>query len=981
MKVVIAEKPSVARDIAKVLNATEKKDGFYEGNGWQVTWAFGHLVGLCEPETYGWGKPWKKEVLPMLPSEFQYQLLEDQQAKSKKDDRYQMQYNIIQKLFKNAEFIVCATDAGREGELIFRNIYNFMNCTTPFKRLWISSLTESAIKQGFENLKDGSEYDNVFHSAESRAKADWIIGMNATRALTLSNPNKGVFTLGRVQTPTFSFVCNRYYENKNFVPSFYYKLKAKLQTNEKVPFFALCPDSFETKESAEKKIEGLGSEFTLVKIENKNINEKAPLPFSLTDLQRTANRTLGLSAQETLNALQHLYEEKMTTYPRTDSSYLAEDMIKPITENLGSLNKYNALTKEEKDGLSYLTRNGIQKACFDNSKLTDHHAVIPTFEKYESYDKLGINEKKIYDLVVKRFIQALLPSCKKEQLVFTFEAKDKTIFRSSGITIKDPGWRITLSQSESKEESKDDEDSQTLPSLVEGEKISVAQVNAEEKKTQRPPLLTEAELLKLMETAGKMIEDKELSKAIKDCGLGTPATRAGVIESLKARKMVEVKDKKYLVPTDRGLAIFDGIKDMELSRPDVTGEWESKLNKIAEGSFDSEVFVEEIKNKAGGIIKELYTVTINVEEDNKTKSLLHEELTCPLCGGKIVEGVKTVRCENYKQDEDDCCKFLIFKSNKFHDFTSEEIKELTTAMETSKVIEIKSKDKTYKVRFKFDKDKNMVDFVYDNSVPGVCPKCGKSLVEYKNSFACSGNTKENATCDFVIWKNQSGHELTKPELEKILKEKVLKGVSFVSKEGKPYKGNLVLQEDFKTKIEFEIEKVCDCPKCGSAVREFPKGYACTSEGCDFKVWKDVCGYTVTKNDLLELLKKKVLVDKTFVSKEGKQFKANLTLQDDFSAKIAFEEKAQDEIGICPKCGAPVVGFASGYRCSKKTKDNPTCDFVIWKNVSGHELTVKEVQSLMKGETLKKVSLVSKAGKKYEADLVYNGQENKIDIKF
>ena len=245
MRVVIAEKPSVARDIAKVLKATEKKEGFYEGNGWQVTWAYGHLVGLCEPETYGWGVPWTKEVLPMLPSLFKLQLLEDSNARTKKEDRYLQQYNILKTLFNSADYIVCATDAGREGELIFRNIYNYMGCKTPVKRLWISSLTESAIKQGFDNLKEGSDYDNIYHSAECRAKADWIIGMNATRSLTLANPNKGLFTLGRVQTPTFSFVCKRYYENKNFVQSFYYKLRAKLSTSDKTQFFSVCPDSFE----------------------------------------------------------------------------------------------------------------------------------------------------------------------------------------------------------------------------------------------------------------------------------------------------------------------------------------------------------------------------------------------------------------------------------------------------------------------------------------------------------------------------------------------------------------------------------------------------------------------------------------------------------------------------------------------------------------------------------------------------------------
>lgn len=896
MRVVIAEKPSVARDIAKVLKATEKKEGYFEGNGWQVTWAYGHLVGLCEPETYGWGTPWSKDVLPMIPSEFKLQLLEDSQARSKKENMYLQQYKVLQGLFKSADFIVCATDAGREGELIFRNIYNYMGCKTPVKRLWISSLTESAIKQGFENLKEGSDYDNIYHSAECRAKADWIIGMNATRSLTLANPNKGLFTLGRVQTPTFSFVCKRYYENKNFVQTFYYKLRAKLSTSDKTQFFSVCPESFESKEAAEKRIESLGKVFTVVKVENKKLTERAPLPFSLTDLQRTANRLLGMSAQDTLTALQSLYEAKMTTYPRTDSSYLAEDMIQPISDNVGSLNRLN-LNKELKNGLAFISKNGIQKSCFDNSKLTDHHAVIPTFEGYEKYVNLNINEQKIYDLVVKRFIQSLLPPCKKDQVIYTLEAKDKTLFKSVGTSIKDAGWRITLSQQETKEE-KDDEESQTLPPVIEGENVDVLQVVAEERKTQRPPLLTEAELLKLMETAGKMIEDQELSKAIKDCGLGTPATRASVIESLKIRKLVEIQEKKYLVPTTRGLAIYDGVKNLDLSKPDVTGEWECKLNKIAEGSFNAEAFIEEIKDKAVSLIKELDKVIINVEMENKgNPKLLTEDLTCPLCGGKIIEGERTVRCENYQKDNPSSCQFLLFKSNKYHTFSSKEIKELTTNMETSDIVLLTNNEtkKSYNVRFKFDKETNKVGLIFDNNLGIICPKCGKPMVEYKSSYACSGNTKENPTCNFLVWKNMSGHEMTKAELDILLKEKILKSVSFLSKEGKPYKANLVLNEDFTTTVVFEDRN--------------------------------------------------------------------------------------EEVGICPKCGAPVIDFGKGCKCTRNTKENPTCDFIMWKNVSGHELTQKEIQALMKGDTLKKVQLISsRSGKKYEADLVYSTESNRVEIK-
>ena len=369
-----------------------------------------------------------------------------------------------------------------------------------------------------------------------------------------------------------------------------------------------------------------------------------------------------------------------------------------------------------------------------------------------------------------------------------------------------------------------------------------------------------------------------------------------MIESLKIRKLVEIQDKKFLVPTTRGLAIYDGVKDLDLSKPDVTGEWECKLNKIAEGAFDAEAFIEEIKDKAVSLIKELDKVNIKVEEmENKgNPKLLTEDLTCPLCGGKIIEGERTVRCENYQKDNPSSCRFLLFKSNKYHTFSSKEIKELTTKMETSDIVSMTTEtNKSYNVRFKFDKESNKVGLIFENSIGICCPKCGKPMVEYKSSYACSGNTKDNPTCNFLVWRNMSGHEITKAELETLLKEKILKSVAFVSKEGKPYKANLVLNEDY-------------------------------------------------------------------------------------SSSIAFEEK--EEVGICPKCGAPVIDFGKGCKCSKNTKENPTCDFLVWKNVSGHELTQKEIQSLLKGETLKKVSLVSKSGKKYEADLEYSSELNKVEIK-
>ena len=561
MIVILAEKPSVARDIAKCLNVTHKHDGYIEGNGFFVTWAFGHLVELKEPEEYDISlKKWTLESLPIVPDEFQ--------LRPKEDESSQKQLNIIKKLFKDSDEIICATDAGREGELIFRYIQSWAKTTNkPFKRLWISSLTTDAITEGFKNLKDGKMFDPLYRAAKCRSEADWIVGMNATRFFTVKHGGyNNLWSLGRVQTPVLAMIVNRDMEILNFQPEDFWELHTIYKDTD----FKHTSGKFSDKEKVEAKLEAVnGHKLFIKEIKEKKEKVSPPLLYDLTDLQKDMNKRYGLTADDTLKAAQSLYEKKHITYPRTDSRYLTKDLVPKIPD---LLEKLKAVKKAE------ISQLNLKKLKFSNKivndvKVTDHHAIIPTNVIAAN---LSDYEAKLYDAIITRFISVFYPVCVKSVTTVSAES-NKEPFKAMGTVIVDSGWTILYPSPKSKNDEIVDE-GQLMPIFKKGENgPHNPQIKAS--KTSPPKPFTEATLLNMMETAGKTVEDEELKEALKNKGIGTPATRAAIIEVLIKRYYI-VRQKKNLVSTTLGRQLISLVTDERLKSPELTGEWEANLKKI-----------------------------------------------------------------------------------------------------------------------------------------------------------------------------------------------------------------------------------------------------------------------------------------------------------------------------------------------------------------------------------------------------------------
>src|SRR5690554_4084637 len=548
MKTIIAEKPSVAREIAGLLGASDKKDGYLTGNGYFVTWAFGHLIGLGMPEDYGISG-FDKASLPILPNPFVLTV-----RKVKKDKGYQAdagalkQLKVIKELFNKSHSLIVATDAGREGELIFRYIYEYLKCNKSFERLWISSLTEKAIKQGFENLKDGKAFDGLYQSAQGRSRADWLVGINATQALSIAAGN-GVYSLGRVQTPTLALVCKRYLENKNFPVKKYWQIQL-LHHKEDIYFKSISKNKWEDQKLAEDTLRSIQRHgtATVVSVESKNVTEQPPLLFDLTGLQKEANKKLNLSAEQTLNIAQSLYEKKFITYPRTGSKYIPEDMWDEIP------NLERALQDNEsfKQATSKLKLGRLNKRIVNDLRVTDHHGLLIT-EKIPS--ALNTQETKVYNLITFRLLEAVAEACRKEVTDVSLEVAHYD-FRLKGSKILEAGWR-SIKGSFFDELS---EPIQELPELKKGDEIKIKEATILEKKTKPPILYTEAGLLSAMESAGKAIENEDERKVLQNIGIGTPATRASIIETLFSRNYI-VRQKKSLVPTEKSLKVYELVKD------------------------------------------------------------------------------------------------------------------------------------------------------------------------------------------------------------------------------------------------------------------------------------------------------------------------------------------------------------------------------------------------------------------------------------
>ena len=597
MKVIIAEKPSVAREIAKVFGATTKRDGYMEGKGFTFTWAFGHLLQLAPPQEYGF-YGWNVHNLPMLPAKFKLSI---RKVKTKdglvEDPGVRKQLNIIQALFDEATDIIVATDAGREGELIFRYIYYYLKCKKPFKRLWISSQTDEAIKEGFRNLKPGSDYDTLFNSAHCRSQSDWLVGMNATQALSISSGTRSVLSLGRVQTPTLAMICSRYLENKNFVSQLFYQVSIQVDKEGQV-FRAVSSENFKTKDEAQvliDQVEDLATGFPLgghiLAVEAKPRKEPPPLLHDLSSLQQEANKKNGFTADQTLNLLQNLYESKLVTYPRTGSRYIGDDVFAGIPALLEKFKDHEVFGRQA----TYLMGVKLNKRSVNVKKVTDHHAVLPTGEK--PYN-LSADKQAVFDLVLGRTLEAFHQECIKEITKITVQSGAKYI--ASGTVISTAGWRAVFNEPD---EEKKDEDNASLPKVKEGENLPIVDKALLEKQTKPKPLYNEASLLKALETAGKEIDDEELRYAMKDSGLGTPATRAAIIETLLKRDYI-LREKKNLVPTPTGLAVYEVVKDHKIAQAELTGNWEKRLEEIRSGASVID-FQEEIKTYTRSITQEL----------------------------------------------------------------------------------------------------------------------------------------------------------------------------------------------------------------------------------------------------------------------------------------------------------------------------------------------------------------------------------------
>jgi len=628
---IIAEKPSVARDIARIVGANSKQEGYMEGCGYVVTWAMGHLIALAMPEAYGFST-YKAEDLPIRPNPFQLVVRQVRKDKEYVSDPAALkQLKVIRSCFDKADRIIVATDAGREGELIFRYIYSYLNCHKPFDRLWISSLTDKAIREGLSNLKPGSHYDNLYYSAKARSEADWLVGINASRALSIAP--RGGDSFGGGQDPTLAMVCRRYIENRDFSSVPYWKLSV-LTEKEGLSLKAIGGKDYESEASAQTALAALRSQSQL-KVESvtRQVGHTAPpLLYDLTALQKDANRRHGFSADKTLSIAQSLYEKKITTYPRTGSRYISEDVFEEVPALLRKIGK--------------TLSNPLNRHSVDNAKVTDHHAIIPTGET-----PLGMSadERTIYQMVVNRFIEAFSPDSGEERMQVRFTDGTNTFTWKACRQIS-LGWKAVQKSKEVETEKEEDGKEQilsSLPSLMEGEVLPLVSAEITEHKTKPKPLYTEATLLSAMENAGKEVKEDDKRKAMAECGIGTPATRANIIETLILRDYI-CRDKKSIIPTEIGLAVYEIVKDKRIANAEMTGSWELALAAIEAGKMPSERFAQGINSYVETICEEL----LSLSSEQKSYPVYR----CPKCGQQSV-GIyaKVAKCRH------ETCGFHVFR--------------------------------------------------------------------------------------------------------------------------------------------------------------------------------------------------------------------------------------------------------------------------------------------------------------------------------
>ena len=696
MKTIIAEKPSVAKEIAHIVGADKREEGYMQGNGYYVTWAFGHLVQPAMPETYGM-KGFHAENLPVIPDPF---VLVPRQVKTengyKPDAGVLAQIKIIGKLFDSSERIIVATDAGREGELIFRYLYVYLGCRKPFDRLWISSLTDTAIREGLLNLRDGKEYDNLYHSAKARSEADWLVGINGTQALTIA-AGRGTYSVGRVQTPTLGMVCERYWEHKRFESKPFWQVHFGVVDTDSGNILKFTSANRWTDEATAtdiyNKVKDTGSAI-ITKVTTKRKVEKAPLLYDLTTLQKEANSQHGFTAEHTLSIAQKLYEAKFITYPRTSSRYISDDVFATLPKLFKNLENHSEYGEKVKllPGSEDYSKNSVNAA-----KVTDHHALLITENAAIGLFK---DEKIVYDMILCRMIEAFSADCIKDITSVTAQVDHEVEFGISGSIIRQTGWRALSLKEKDKRQDKDADATdnevkdQVIPNWQEGQHITLSGCTITEGKTKPKPLHTESTLLAAMETAGKEIEDDTMRQAMKDSGIGTPATRAAIIETLLKREYM-VRQQKKLVPTEKGLALHSVVKNMAIANVEMTGKWEAELAKIERGEASADGFTHSIEG---------YTREITAELLGCDRLFSHKDsgCQCPKCKqGTMQFFGKVVRCSNKE------CGMPVFKQVAGKLLTDADITDLLTKGKTRTLNGFTSKQgKPFSAAIAFDENFN-----------------------------------------------------------------------------------------------------------------------------------------------------------------------------------------------------------------------------------------------------------------------------------
>ena len=760
MKVCIAEKPSVAREIASVLGASTKRDGYYEGNGYQVTYTFGHLCTLLEPNDYhSYWKSWHLDNLPMLPEKFK--------TKVTKNSGIQKQFKIVKSLFDNASLIINCGDAGQEGELIQRWVIDQAGYKGEVQRLWISSLTTEAIKEGFKNLTPASKYDNLYYAGFSRAIGDWLLGMNATRLYTLKHGGyKQVLSVGRVQTPTLAMVVNRFKEIENFKPTPFWEL----QTLYRETLFNCEEGRFMNKDDGQVLADKVkAADFEIVSVTQKDGKEYAPKLFDLTGLQVYCNTKFGYSADDTLKTVQKLYEQKVVTYPRVDTTFLPNDVYPKIKGILQNLTSYQELTAP-------LLDKEIRKSTkvFNDKKVTDHHAIIPTGVQ----NHLGEYEKKVYDIIVRRFIGVFHDDCKVSNTAVIGKA-DEVTFRTTGKEILEKGWRVVFENPNSPE----DKDKDILPSFKEGEKGS-HEPSFLTKETKPPNMFTEATLLRTMETAGKQIDDEELRELMKENGIGRPSTRANIIETLFRRKYV-VRKKKQLVPTITGIQLIDTIQNKILTSAELTGSWEKQLKEIEQGNYNAGLFIHNMKKMVNDLVYEVkneqegvkisHAATVASKKTKKASNGASAITTeqCPKCKkGTIIKGKSAYGCSDYSNG---CSLRIPFKYNE-KKLSDNQVLQLLKKGKTANLKGFKTDNGKIDGAIHFDENHDLI-LKQKKTTPAkkkqFCPKCNKGeIIKGKTAYGCSAYA---TGCDFKylfedIRTKATGKEMTKELVYAIISE-------------------------------------------------------------------------------------------------------------------------------------------------------------------------------------------------------------------